>query len=169
MFHPHNERGRGFTLIEALMASAVLAMAITAITMPFAAGAKNEQVDARQTLAVGLAQEMMEEILSKPFDDPNETSTPGPEATETSRRRFYNVDDYNGYSEASGAIEDINGIVITDGAAAGLSRDVSAEYFYVTGQDMGKKSTFVRVTTAVRHNGNPLVTVTRLVYDLPGS
>ena len=169
MFRPHNERGRGFTLIEALMASAVLAMAITAITMPFAAGAKNEQVDARQTVAVGLAQEMTEEILSKPFDDPNQTSTPGPEPAETSRRRFDNVDDYDGYSEAPGGIEDVNGIVIMDGAAAGLSRHVSAEYYYVTGQDMGKEPTFIRVTVEVRHNGNPLVTVTRLVYDVPGS
>jgi len=169
MFRPHNERGRGFTLIEALMASAVLAMAITAITMPFAAGAKNEQVDARQTVAVGLAQEMTEEILSKPFDDPNQTSTPGPEPAETSRRRFDNVDDYDGYSEAPGGIEDVNGIVIMDGAAAGLSRHVSAEYFYVTGQDMSEEPTFIRVTVEVRHNGNPLVTVTRLVYDVPGS
>ena len=79
MNRPHHERGRGFTLMEALLATAILAMAIFAITMPFSTAAASEQLDGRQTLAVALAQEMMEEILAKPFDDPNGASTPGPE------------------------------------------------------------------------------------------
>jgi MSHA pilin protein MshD len=167
MIRPHHERGRGFTLAEALLAAAILALAITAITMPFAAGAANEQVDGRQTLAVALAQEMMEEILAKPFDDPQGASSPGPETGETSRNRFDNVDDYHGYTETPGHIADGSGTVITGPAAAGLSRHVTAQYVYVTGQSTSGPATFIRVTVEVRHNNTPVVTLTRLVYKMP--
>jgi Tfp pilus assembly protein PilV len=160
-------RRTGFTLAEALLAAVILLVAISAITLPFAAGARAEQADARMCLAVSLAQEMMEEILSKPFNDPQGASAPGPESGETRRSRFDNVDDYHGYAEAAGQIADANGVVIDTPASQDLSRWVSAQYVYVSGQDTGQPATFVRVKVTVAYKGAPLVELTRLVYRMP--
>jgi len=161
---------RGFTLTEALLAAVVLAMAISAITMPFAAAARNEQVDARRTLSASLAREMMEEILTKPFDDPDGAGALGPEPGETrwvSSTKYDNIDDYQGYTESAGEITDFENEVINCPAAVGLSREVSTEYVYLTGQDISQDPTFIRITVVVKHQGNPLVTLTRLVYKMP--
>ena len=107
-------RRRGFTLTEALLASVILTVTITAIIAPFTAGAQNEQVDARRILAVSYAQEMLEEILAKPFDDPDGESVAGPEVGESERALFDNMDDYHGYSEAEGAIKSFDGEVTTE-------------------------------------------------------
>jgi MSHA pilin protein MshD len=162
-----DRRTPGFTLTEALIAAVILLTAITAITLPFAAGARAEQADARLCLAVNLAQEMMEEILAKPFLDPQGTTTVGPDPGETRRARFDNIDDYHGYYEGPGQIADATGAVITTPAAEGLSRQVTAQYVYVSGQDTSQPPTFIRVTVTVAYNGAVLVTLTRLVYKMP--
>jgi Tfp pilus assembly protein PilV len=157
----------GFTLAEALLATVILLIAITAITLPFAAGARAEQADARMCLAVSLAQEMMEEILAKPFLDPQGATEVGPDAGETRRARFDNVDDYHGYYEGSRQIADATGALLTTPIATGLTRQVTCQYVYVSGQDTTKPATFVRVIVTVAYNGSPLVTLTRLVYKMP--
>lgn len=160
-------RPAGFTLAESLLAAVVLMTAILAITLPFAVGARAEQIDARMCLAVNLAEEMMEEILSKPFDDPHGASLPGPETGETRRGRFDNIDDYHGYSEGPGQIADGHSAVIDTPASQNLSRSVSAQYVYVSGQDTSEPPTFIRVNVTVTHRAVPLVELTRLVYKMP--
>ncbi len=167
MNRPRRECGRAFTLAEALLAAVVLVTAISAITLPFAAGARSEQLDARMSLAVSLAQEMMEEILAKPFHDPQGMSFPGPEFGETSRKRFDNIDDYHGYYEGPGQIADANQAVITTPASEGLSRSVTAQYVHVAGQDITDPYNFIRVVVTVSHDNVPLIEATRLVYDMP--
>lgn len=153
----------GFTLVEALLASVVLAMAITAIVMPFSAGVQNEGTDNRRTLAVNLAQEMMEEILTKPFYDPQGAVTLGPENGET-RATFDNIDDYHGLNEPDGQITSMDGTVVTDAAAKGLSRNVQCAYVHVSGQNVNDPATFIRVTVQVCYLNQPLVTLSRLVF-----
>jgi len=167
MNRPRTECGRAFTLAESLLAAAVLVTAISAVVLPFAAGARSEQVDARMTLAVCLAQEMMEEILSKPFNDPDGASLPGPETGESKRSRFDNIDDYHGYYEGPGQIADSMRKVVTTPSAEGLSRSVTAQYVYVSGQDVTDPPDFIRVTVTIRHRGVELVKLTRLVYNTP--
>ncbi len=156
--------GKGFTLIEALIAASVLAMAIAAITMPFTVGAQNELADSRRTLAVSLAQEMMEEILDKPFNDPDGASSPGPEPGETNRSKFDNIDDYDKYMEPPGQIADASGVINDEPASVGLSRHVSATYVYVSGQDASEDPSFVRVTVQIYYKNQVVITLTRLVY-----
>jgi type II secretory pathway pseudopilin PulG len=153
----------GFTLIEALLAAVILAMAITAIVMPFSAGVQNEGIDGRRTLAVNLAQGMMEEILTKPFYDSGGSTVLGPEPGET-RFAFDNIDDYDGLSEADGQIKNMDGSVVTDPAAKGLSRNVRCAYVHVSGQNLSDAATFIRVTVEIRYNNQPLVTLSRLVF-----
>ncbi|MDY6913941.1 MAG: prepilin-type N-terminal cleavage/methylation domain-containing protein [Planctomycetota bacterium] len=160
------KRSRAFTLLESLLAVVVLAMAVTAIIMPFTAAATNQQVDARRSLAVGLAQEIMEEILTKPFHDPQGSSSLGPEIGETSRTLFDNIDDYHGYTEDPGGICSFDGAIIDEPESVGLSREVTAGYIYVSGQDVSEDPTFIRVVVEVKYSDQPLVTLTRLVYAL---
>jgi len=153
------------------MASVILAIAVTAAVMPFMCGARSQDVESRQTLAVSLAQDLMEEILTKPFEEPADgdqlpepESRFGPDAGESSRSSYSAIDDYHGYTELAGHIVDPAGQVITDAAAAGLSRHVTVSYVYVTGQDVTESPSFMRVVVEVRHNGLPAVTLTRLIH-----
>ena len=156
----------GFTLVESLIAATILALTVTAVSVPFTAAARNEQGDERRTMSVSLAQELMEEILSKPFDDPQGASAPGPEAGEAGRSDFDNIDDFHGYSESAGNLTDQTGTAITDPAATGLSRYVTAEHVYLAGQDVTVASTFICVTVQVMYNGQPMVSLSRLVYGM---
>jgi len=164
---------RAFTLLEALLAAAILAIAITAVTLPFTAGMRCQTIEARQTLGVSLAEELMEEILRRPFeepgdgdDDPESVADFGPDAGESSRSDYTALDDYHGYTEAAGSILDPEGQVVDDPAAVGVSRRVTVSYVYVTGQDPGDEPSFMRVVVEVRYLDEPLVTLARLVHWL---
>lgn len=162
-------RGKGFTLVEALLASVVLATTIMALTAPFSTAARNDQINARRTLAVSLAQELMEEILAQRFTeaDPGLERNLGPDIGETARYLFDNIDDYDGYSDAVGSIADIEGQVIDTPQADGLSRHVTTSYAYVAGQDTSRQPTFVRIVVEVRYQGQAIVTLKRLAYQMP--
>jgi len=157
-------RPEGFTLVESLLASVVLAMAITAITVPFTASARNERADGRRTVAAVLASELLEEIISKPFDDPDGPSALGPEAGEFNRADFDNIDDYHGYDEPAGQIYDGQGQLAGDALAYDLSRHVTMDYVYVDGQDGSEPANFIRIEVQIQRNGQPLVTRKALAY-----
>ena len=145
--------------MEALLAAVVMAMAAGAVIMPYAAGARCTLQNARQTLAVHLAQELMEEILSRPFHDPE-----GDEAGETHRSDWDDIDDYHGYAEAAGDVRSFDGAVADDPAAVGLSRHVTVESVRVSGQGPEDPPSFLRIAVEVRYKGSPVATVCRLVY-----
>ncbi|HUU57986.1 MAG TPA: hypothetical protein VMZ50_00470 [Phycisphaerae bacterium] len=154
----------GITLLEGLLASVVLAAATTTVIWPFVAARQNEQIAARQTLACCLAQELLEEILAKPFEDPDGASDPGPDAGEGSRAAFDNIDDYQGYSEGPGQIVCFDGEGAGDLTAEGLSRSATATYVYVGGQDTTEEPTFILITVQVSYRGDSIVTLKRLAY-----
>ena len=151
---------RGLTLLEALLAAVVLAMAAGAILMPFTAGAQSLAQDARSTLAVNLAQDLMEEILTRAFKDPDTASDDA-----LGRANWDDVSDYNGFAEGEWAIACLDGTRVTDAAAVGLSRRVRVESFYVTGQSQGGPPTFLKVTVEILYRGEVIVSLKRLVYE----
>ncbi len=159
MRRAHHLHADGLTLLEALLAAVVLAMAASAVIMPYAVGAQATMRDARQTLAVNLAQDMMEEILTKAFSDPE-----GDETGEKDRSSWDDMDDYDGYEEKAGTIRSFDGTLMDDPAATGLSRHVSVVGVYVSGQDTGQPPTFLRITVEIRHNGQTVTSLSRLVY-----
>jgi len=156
-------RGRksraGVTLLECLLAAVVLAMTTGAIIVPFAAGARCSYEDARQALAVNLAQDLMEEILSKPYSDPDRKSR-----REGRRSNWDDMTDYDGYSESAGRISSFDGTLITDEAAAGMTRKCSVQPVYVSGQDAAEAPTFRQVVVEVGYQGQTVMRLTRLVY-----
>lgn len=93
---------RGFTLIEALVATTIAAIAGTALLEGVYGSIASTKFSQEQTIANGLAQLMMDEIAGKIYcatrNQPYET-TLGPSATEQAGvgRSLYNdIDDYNG-------------------------------------------------------------------------
>jgi hypothetical protein len=148
-------------MVEALLATTVLAIAIMGITVPFTVGAVNQEVESRNTLAVALAGDMLEEIQSKPYSDGR--YTPGPVAGQT-RATFNCMTDYDGYTESPGNIVASDGSVVMDPASPGLSRTVSAKYVYVSGQNISVNPTFIRIAVTICYNNQSIVTLTRLAY-----
>jgi hypothetical protein len=141
--------------------------------MPFTVALRTQMIETRQTLAVGLAEELLEEILLKPFEEPDdgdEAAEPvenfGPELGESDRSQYTAIDDFHGYEEAAGTIRDLAGDVVNDPAAAGLSRHVTVEYVDVAGQPAEEGPCFLRVIVEVRYLGEAVVTLTRLVHWL---
>ena len=160
----HMRYCKGLTLLECLIAISLLAMCVIVLTVPANVTAEIELEDARRTMAGSLATEMMEEILTKDFDDPDGSTTRGPEWDEHSRERFDNVDDYHGYNDLPDEVLDMHGDAMVDPAASLLGRDVTVDYVYLPGQDIGQPYSFARIKVAVSYDGDTLHTLTRLVY-----
>ena len=162
MVFRHGNSAQAFTLLESLLASSLLAMAVVGIIVPFVAGDQNQHDDARRTVATNLAQELMEEILTKSFCDPGPMPGAG-----TSRTLFKFINDYNSYTESAGHILDNCGNTVTDPGAVGLSRTVTASYVTVPGQTPVVPPIFACVTVEVDYHGNCITKLTRLVYYQP--
>ena len=146
---------RGMTLMEALLASVMLSMGASAVLLPFSVGAQSEQEDARRTFALYLGRELMEEIISKPFDDPQGSEALGPDGGESSRALFDNIDDYDGYEDGyNTSIDRIVGMneqTIDAAAIEGLQREVVIKYVHVSGQDVGDDPNFVRIEVKMKY------------------
>jgi len=123
-----------FTLAEALIAVMVLMVAVGGIMGPISASYQQTRTVKQTTTAISLAQQLLDEILSKPFVDPSDSSTTlGPEADEASRASFDNIDDYHGYhdstsSSASDSMKTAAGSAITWSGDDVYSRNVTVEY-----------------------------------------
>lgn len=160
------KRWDAFTLVEAMLAAVILSMTVSSIIMPFVAGAQNDLANAYQALAVTLAQDMMEEILAKPFSDPDDGNrVPGPDGSESAGRELYdNIDDYDGYTEPTGMIVPFEPELLTNPLTVQFARRVTVTYVRVAGQDVSEPADFCRVAVQVDRDPNNLVTLTRLVY-----
>ncbi len=99
----------GFTLAESLIAMVVLAVAVLAILQAVNAGHSQVETGAHMVQASHLASAMMEEILAHPYHDPQGSTALGPDLGESTRAKFDNVDDYDGWSESMGNVEDASG------------------------------------------------------------
>jgi hypothetical protein len=150
-------------MVEALLASALLAVTVSAVLLPFSTAGRLEQFDTRLTTCSFLAEGLMNEIVAKPFYDPDGASTPGPETGEDDRWDYDNLDDYHGYSESAGALHDSQEVPISGNAFRDLSREVAVEYVRPKYQPDSEDLNFVRITVKACHRGAEMVVLTRLV------
>ncbi len=93
---------KGFSLAEAMMAVVLLAMAASAVSLPFIAGANVRAEGARRTLAAKLAHDLLEQIVNTDFNNIIAT--------------------YDGYYEPQGLVKNANGQVFTDPIYANFTR-----------------------------------------------
>src|SRR5688572_5267111 len=73
---------RGFTLSESMVAVTVLAIGVVAVVGAVNTARSHEKVISDSTEALSLGRQLLEEISSKPFDDPDGVSAIGPEPLE---------------------------------------------------------------------------------------
>ena len=102
MRRPPSSR-RAFTLVEALVSTAIMAVAGAAVLLGIANSIDATDANLQQTLAIGMAQTLMDEISAQRYlelgGNPY-TPTLQPDAGETAgpgRSLFDDIDDYNGY------------------------------------------------------------------------
>ena len=91
-------RGRGFTLVEAILAIVIVGISLASVMAVFVVTTQHSADPMAQEQAQLIAESYLDEILLKKFYDPD-TSNVCPAAAET-RANFDNVCDYNGISEA---------------------------------------------------------------------
>jgi len=164
---------RGFTLAEGLIASVVLALAVGAIVTPISASYQQTRTVKQTSIAISMAQQLMDEILSKPFADPTDLSTTlGPEADEPNRAAFDNIDDYQGYHDstdptATDAIKLSGGQVVGWNSSDIYRRSVAVEYRASPGGAAVAAGDYVVVKVTVTMPHGQQVSVQRLVCQYP--
>lgn len=102
--HACGRRGDGFTLMEVLMASVVLSLAVAAISQAVISGQSHTYDSVDRMHSAALAQALMEEVtaLAYPVAD-EEGNFP---ARPRSRPLYDSVDDFADYEEAAGQLAD---------------------------------------------------------------
>ncbi len=145
---------RGFTLAESLIASVVLAMAVVAVGGSLSAAYQQSQTVDRSARCLAYARDLIEEILARPYVDPNSGATSqGPDPlTEPNRNFFDNIGDYNGYLAT---FNPGDGFRYTVGAAVA--------YRSTPGGVAAPTGDFALVTVTTSVPGAPSVTLCRLV------
>ena len=164
----NHERRGGFSLAEAMIATVVLGVAAAGVLLPFASGAGIRAEGMRRTLATKLAGDLMEEIITKPFHDPDGSLydyNPGPDAGEATFADFDNLDDFHGYTEPQGQVKDVSGAVFSDSNYANFGREVSCQYVTVPQQPPLEEDqcNFIRVTVRVKYSGDEIASLSRLI------
>jgi len=136
---------KGFTLAEAMVATVVLGIAAAGILLPFTSGAAVRAEGMRRTLGAKLAGDLMEEIISTPFEEI--------------------LADYDGYAEPQGQVKDVSGTVFTDSNYTNFSRDVSCEYVRVPQESETGEPKFIRATVRVYYSGEQIAIINRLISN----
>jgi prepilin-type N-terminal cleavage/methylation domain-containing protein len=159
---------RAFTLVEALMASTILAVVAASASLPFIAVAQQTNAAGEYETAAELGEELMEEILARPMYAPGErTPSPGPESDETERKYFNAVDDFHNYSEyradTTKYMSDYKGSSVSASQMDGYWRQSKVEYVRMPNQSSSDSNyAFARITVEVFRDNRSLLKLVRL-------
>jgi MSHA pilin protein MshD len=157
LFHKVILGRAGFTLAEVLVAVVVIVIALVPLIMVFSQGVKQGKTPQKITVATMLAQDLIEEIMPKKFDEnplnPVSPANLGPEAGETrsglpTTRNYDDVDDYRNYTESPP--REVVGTAMTE--YTGYTRTVAVDYV--------QEANFDAVSTIITRFKRIRVTVT---------
>jgi hypothetical protein len=127
----------------------ILGMAAAGVLLPFADGASVQAEGLHRSMAAGLANDLLERIVSTPFDQVTAAPPLG----------------WHGYTEAQGQIKDASGTTFTDPIYANYSRDVSCHYIYVPQQGGMAAPNFALASVRVYYRGEQIAAVHRLMSE----
>jgi type II secretory pathway pseudopilin PulG len=157
-YPPARRRRPGFSVVEALVASAVLAIAVVGVAGPLAASSQHASVARERGGAVALARQLMEQVASHPLT--NGAPTPlGPTLPyEDSPAKYDTIGDFHGYQDFPAASE------ITPGTApkATYTRSVTVAYTTSTFDPSVNVTDFALVTVTVTTPRKETLRVSRL-------
>jgi hypothetical protein len=125
----------------------ILGMAAAGVLLPFADGASAQAEGMHRSMAAGLANDLLERILTTPFDQVASAPPQG----------------WNGYTEAQGQVKDASGTIFTDPIYANYSRDVSCTHVYVPQQGGMVAPNFALACVRVYYRGKQIAAVDRLI------
>lgn len=118
---------RGVTLMESLMATVVLAVAVVGVSGTLIASTKQSS-DVDDSLVVkSMASELMEEVAAKPFAAPTSNDQPGWSPRNQDRSKYDNVADFSGYNDRS-PFTSLAGRSIDPGTGFTYKRSVTFTY-----------------------------------------
>lgn len=118
---------RGVTLMESLIATVVLAVAVVGVSGTLIASTKQSS-DVDDALVVkSMASELMEEVAAKPFSAPSSNDQPGWSARNKDRSKYDDVADFNGYADLS-PFTSLAGKSIDPGTGFSYKRSVTLSY-----------------------------------------
>lgn len=154
---------RALTIVECVIAMTILPLAVAAVAMAVVAGQSQALTAMRQVHVAALAEDLMEEVLSRPYVDPQGTSAAGAEPGENGRDRFDNMDDYHGFTEDAGELERLDGSAYEE-AFQRFSRTVACRYVPLT-PPLGEPCQGLEITVRVLEQGVEIHALTRVVPE----
>jgi len=157
-------RSEGFTLMEVMFAMMVLSFSVAALTQAIVSGQSHTYEAMHSSRAVALAEAMIDEVLSKPYDDPEGELTVGPDTGEASRDLFDNADDYDGLIEAAGAVQD-QSLTAYPQLYQRFGRSVTATYTTENLPDLGGNHNGLTVTVTVTDQNGRVWTISRFIQE----
>jgi MSHA pilin protein MshD len=116
-------RHQGFSLAETFVSVLLVGVSLAASMQTVGAVLRQRSSTNDDTVAALLAQQLLSEVLSRPYLEPDDTPSFGPESGEDARADFDDVDDYDGWTESPPTDEEGTAL---DGLA-GWSREVLVE------------------------------------------
>jgi len=148
---------RAFTLIEAAIAVAIVAVALTATLTAVGSSRVSQYRAARLRQAHGLGEALMAEIRLQPYEEVGGTGMIGPDVGETlgTREQFDDVDDYHGWVGSPAQQRD--GTPLPTFGRYG--RRVMVEWISAPGQTVPFDTGIKYITVAVDLDGNEIVSL----------
>jgi MSHA pilin protein MshD len=131
-----NQRARGMTLIELIVAIMIIGIGVGGVMIAFTSAVRSSSDPVLQKQMMAVAEGMMEEIRRMPFA----VAAPAPSAG-CARTTFNDVRDYHGY--ATTGICDVNGTTILPGMNVQVTVADAAELTDVAAADR------LKITVAV--------------------
>ncbi len=154
----------GFTLMEVMFAVLVLSFSVAALTQAIVSGQSHTYEAMHASRAITLAETMIEEILGKPYNDPDGDTPVGPDVSEVFRDRFDCADDYDGYTEAAGAVEDQT-LTLYPELYQNFGRAVMCRYTTVSLPDLGGDHNGLTVTVTVTDTHGRTWSISRFIQE----
>jgi MSHA pilin protein MshD len=145
-----NKRASGFTLVEMIIAIVIISVGLAGVLTAFNITVKSSADPMIRKQMLSIAEEMMEEILLKPFASQPGASASGATICGTAvavRATFDDVSDYATYQ--TNGICDIDG-----GAVSGLETYNLTVKIEPSSLDVISASNAKKVTVEVRHGGD---------------
>lgn len=93
-------RRTGFSLIEVSLSTLLVGLMLVASVRTVGSVLRQRARTAADHRATLVARQLIEEILAQDYKEPTETATFGPEASETSRGLYDDVDDYHNLDQS---------------------------------------------------------------------
>jgi len=141
---------RAMTLVECMVAIAILAGVSLAASLTLSTGAQHVARADRASRSARLGRDLMEEIRSKAYEDPNQTPKFGNEPGEKTRSDFDDVDDYDGWKENVGSQTTATG-ELYEADDQRFSRSVTVTDVSQSVSDLGVNVPGRLVTVVVKH------------------